>query len=161
LRAANWIPDTRRWIRDAGQQSKIREVPFPLLSYFYHTKKYMTVGDILSRHDDKVILLASTLRSFLLKELNGIMEMPDNSANLIGYGYGTGYKDTICTILLSKKGVKLGFYKGSELPDPKKILTGTGKVHKYVEIKTEEDISSPVLKALLDGALKAYQTRKK
>lgn len=121
----------------------------------------MTTEDILSRYDENVALLASKLRDFLLKELNGIMEIPDNTANLIGYGYGTGYKDTICTILLSKKGVKLGFYKGSELPDPKKLLTGTGKVHKYVEIKTEEDISSSSLKTLLDEALKAYQKRKK
>ena len=121
----------------------------------------MTVEDILSRYDEKVALLASKLRNFLIKELPGIIELPDNSANLIGYGYGTGYKDTICTILLSKKGVKMGFYKGSELPDPKKLLTGTGKVHKYVEIKTEEDILSPALKALLNEALKAYQKREK
>jgi len=121
----------------------------------------MTVTDILSRYDEKVALLAATLREFLLKELTGIMEIPDNSANLIGYGYGTGYKDMICTLLLSKKGVKLGFYKGSELPDPKKLLTGTGKVHKYVEIKTEDDIKSPALKALLDSALTAYEKRKK
>ena len=121
----------------------------------------MTVTDILSKYDEKTVLLASKLRNFLLKELPGIMELPDNTANLIGYGYGTVYQDTICTILLSKKGVKMGFYKGSELPDPEKLLTGTGKVHKYVEIKTEEDILSPALKVLLNEALKAYQKRKK
>jgi hypothetical protein len=121
----------------------------------------MTVEDILSRFDEKTVGLAARLRKFLLKELKGVMEIPDNSANLVGYGYGTGYKDLICTILLSRQGVKLGLNRGSELPDPKELLTGTGKVHRYVEIKTEEDISNPALKKLLTDALKAYEQRKK
>jgi len=120
----------------------------------------MTIEDILSRFDEKVATLALQLRKFLLKELKGAVEIPDNSANIIGYGYGTGYKDLICTILLSKQGVKLGLNRGSELPDPKKLLTGTGKVHRYVEIKTEMDIHNLALKKLLDDALKAYQQRK-
>jgi Domain of unknown function (DU1801) len=121
----------------------------------------MTVTDILSRFDEKTVTLASQLRNFLLEELKDIMEIPDNSENIIGYGYGTGYKDLICTILLSKQGVKLGFNKGSELPDPNKLLTGTGKVHKFVEIKNEQDIKHPAFKKLLSEALKAYQKRKK
>ena len=121
----------------------------------------MTVEDILSRCDEKTASLALELRKFLLKELKGITEIPDNSANIIGYGYGTGYKDMICTILLSKQGVKFGLNRGSELPDPHKLLEGTGKVHRFVEIKTAADIKSPALKALLTEALKAYQLRKK
>jgi hypothetical protein len=120
----------------------------------------MTVEDILSRFDEKTATLAAQLRKFLFEELKDIMEMPDNSINLVGYGYGTGYRDIICTILLSKQGVKLGFYKGAELPDPQKLLTGTGKVHRFVEIKTEQDIKNPALKKLLTEALKAYQKRK-
>ena len=121
----------------------------------------MTFEDILSRFDEKTATLAVQLRKFLLEELKDIMEIPDNSVNLIGYGYGTGYKDLICVIMLSKKGVKLGFNKGSELPDPQKLLTGTGKVNRFVGIKNEQDIKNPALKKLLSEALKAYQKRKK
>lgn len=120
----------------------------------------MTVTAIIARFDQNTATLALQLRSFLLAELKDIIELPDNSVNLIGYGYGTGYKDLICTILLSKKGVKLGFYKGSELPDPKKLLAGTGKVHRFTEIRSEQDIKNPALKKLLTEALKAYQKRK-
>lgn len=117
------------------------------------------VEDILSRFDESTVLLALALREFLLDEIKGVMEIPDNSANLVGYGYGTGYKDLICTVLLSKQGVKLGLNRGAELTDPKKLLTGTGKIHRYVEIKSKEDIKNPALKKLLAEALKAYQTR--
>jgi hypothetical protein len=121
----------------------------------------MTIENILSNYEEKIVVLALNLRSFILQELTGITEMPDDSVNVIGYGYGRGYKDMICTILLSRKGVKLGFYKGSELSDPEKLLTGTGKIHRFTEIKTEQDINSPDLKKLLNEALKAYQKRKK
>jgi hypothetical protein len=65
----------------------------------------------------------------------------------------------ICTIILSKKGIKLGFYKGAELPDPKKLLTGSGEVHRYVEIKSEEDIRNPALLELLKHVVDAREKR--
>jgi hypothetical protein len=120
----------------------------------------MTIEDILSKFDERTALLATQVRSFLLKELKGITEIPDPAAKMVAYGYGPGYTDMICTILLSKKGIKLGFYKGSELPDPAKLLTGTGKVHRYVEIKNADDLRKPALKKLISEALKAHKMRK-
>jgi hypothetical protein len=115
---------------------------------------------ILTKYDEKVSTLGLQLRHFLLSELKDSIEMPDPAANIIGYGYGTGYKDLICTIIPSKKGIKLGFNRGSELPDPKKLLTGSGKVHKYVEIKSQADIHSAALKQLLEEALEALRKRR-
>ncbi len=121
----------------------------------------MTAADILAKYDEQVAGLAATVQEFLKKELKGIIEIPDPAANMIAYGYGPGYTDMIGTIILSKKGVKLGFYKGSELPDPSKLLTGTGKVHKYVEIRSAADIKNPALKKLVTAAVEAYKKRKK
>jgi hypothetical protein len=119
----------------------------------------MTVTDILSKYDEKTAALALQVRAFLLQHIKNVTETPDHSVSVIGYGYGTGYKDLICTILLSKKGVKLGFYKGADLPDPAGLLTGTGKVHRFVEIKSEKDIQQASLKKLLNAALAAYNKR--
>jgi hypothetical protein len=118
------------------------------------------VEEILNRYDGNIPALAFQLREFLLTHLENITEQADQSANIVGYGYGHGYKEMICTIMLSKKGVKLGFYKGTELPDPAHLLKGTGKVHKFVEIHSAKDLRDPALKNLLKEALKAYQKRK-
>ncbi len=115
--------------------------------------------DFLSNYPPQVSILAASLQKFLLKNLTGIQEQLDIKARIIGYGYGPGYKDNICAILLSKKGIKLGINRGSELADPASLLTGSGKVHKYVEIKSEKDIKSPALKKLLTEAVKAYKIR--
>ena len=119
------------------------------------------VINFLSNYDEKVTTLALTLRDFLLKTLPNVQEQLDTTARIIGYGYGPKYADTICAMILSKAGLKLGFYKGTELPDPDKILTGSGKVHKHVVIKTGKDIKSPAFKKLLSEALKAYKIRTK
>ena len=120
-----------------------------------------TAEGILSKYEEKVSAVGFQLREFLLKELKQIIEYPDGPANIIGYGFGPGYKQLLCTIIPSRKGIKLGFYKGSELPDPKKLLTGSGKVHRYVEIKSENDVKDPAIKKLIDEALKAYHARLK
>ena len=120
-----------------------------------------TAEGILSKYDEAVSKLGLQLRDFLLTELKEIIEYPDGPANIIGYGFGPGYKQLLCTIIPSKKGIKLGFYKGSELPDPKKLLTGSGKVHRYAEIKSENDVKDPAIKKLVDEALKAYHKRVK
>jgi hypothetical protein len=118
-----------------------------------------TAETILSKYEEEVSTLGFQLRAFLLKELKQITEYPDGPANIIGFGFGPGYKALVCTIIPSKKGIKLGFYKGSELPDPGKLLTGSGKVHRYVEIKSEKDIQNPAIKKLLEEGLKAYKRR--
>ena len=119
----------------------------------------MNAEKILAQFPEGVAATGSILRQFLLRHLKGITEQPDSKANVIGYSYGAGYKNLICTIILSKKGIKLGFYKGSELPDPKKLLTGSGKVHRYVEINSEEDIRNPALRELLEHAVQARERR--
>ena len=118
-----------------------------------------TAESILSKYDEKVSAVGFQLRECLLKELKEITEYPDGPANIIGYGFGPGYKQLLCTIIPSMKGIKLGFYKGSELPDPKNLLAGSGKVHRYIEIKSENDVKDPAIKKLLGEALKAYHRR--
>ena len=120
----------------------------------------MTAEEILSRYEEKITTLGLQLRDFLFSELKGINEEVDATANIISFNYGKGYKNIICVIIPSKKGIKLGFYKGSELSDPEKLLTGTGKVHRFVEIKSVQDINNPALKRLLKEAVAAYTIRK-
>jgi hypothetical protein len=114
----------------------------------------------LSSYNEEVFTNALKLREVLLANLPDITEQIDVPARMIAYCYGQRYADMICTIIPSKKGIKLGFYKGNELPDPNKLLEGTGKISRYVEIKSDGEIRSTALKKLILNALKAYKKRK-
>jgi hypothetical protein len=114
---------------------------------------------IFSRCAPAVGEVARAARAALLTKLPGVDEQPDAAANVVGYGYGPGYKGLVCTLILSKGGVKLGFYKGAALPDPHGLLEGTGKVHRYVVLNNVEAVADPKLAALIDDAAAAYRER--
>lgn len=110
----------------------------------------------LSQYDAEVYKNALALREIIFANLPNIIEQIDESANMIAYCYSQKYADLICVIIPSKKGLKLGFNRGAFLPDPQKLLAGKGKISRYVQIKSSEQINSPVLKQLLTNALDLY-----
>jgi hypothetical protein len=77
-----------------------------------------TFDTLLASYSPGVQQVARTARKLLLDMLPGGRESVDPSAPVVGYGYGAGYKGLICTLILSKSGVKLGVIRGAELPDP-------------------------------------------
>ena len=103
--------------------------------------------------------LALAVRKVVLATLPDIVEVPDVKARVIGYGYGTGYKDMVASIILSNPGVKLGLSKGASLEDPSGFLEGTGKVHRYIAFSELPHFSRPAIKSLLPMSLAAWRER--
>lgn len=67
-------------------------------------------------------------------------------------GFGTGPKkktEHFCWIMPATNYVNLGFNFGAELPDPKKLLKGTGKLFRHYKVKSLKDLSNPDLIKLL------------
>ena len=57
-----------------------------------------------------------------------------------------------CYIAPLKDSVNLGFYKGTSLTDPQRLLRGTGKALRHVKFKGMRDIQVDVLTKLLEQA---------
>jgi hypothetical protein len=113
----------------------------------------------LALYPEQVQETATAARRLLKATLPEIAETVDESAKLLGYSYGPGYKGLVCTLIMSQTGVKLGIFRGSELPDPKCLMAGTGKVHRHVQLRTVEDTKRPGLSQLLKTALAAWRKR--
>jgi hypothetical protein len=117
------------------------------------------VGAFLSAYPEQVRDIASAARRLLKDMLPGAVETVDKTAKLLGYSYGPGYKGVLFTLIMSQSGVKLGIFRGSELPDPKRLMAGAGKVHRHVQLRSVDDIKKPGLKPLLRAALSAWRKR--
>ena len=117
------------------------------------TTQKQAVSDLLALYAPDIRSLAFETRAFLLEAIPGAMEVVDTKSKVIGYGFGTGYKDMVCSMMPTKAGITLGIAWATELPDPQKLLQGTGKVHKHVKLKTKSDLKTPALKALLEAAM--------
>lgn len=122
-------------------------------------KQEILVIDFLAGYPVQVKDHALILRELLLQKLPDITEQVDVPARIVAYCYGQRYIDMVVVIIPSQKGLKLGFAYGSNLPDPHKILKGDGKLSRYVEIKSEEDIQSTALSTMIEAAVLAYQKR--
>jgi hypothetical protein len=117
------------------------------------------VDEFLATYPPAVKDIALPARELVVQTVPGATEMLDRSARCIGYGYGSGYKDMICSLLMSKTGVKVGIARGTELPDPHQLLQGSGKVHRHVQLRNVADVAHPGLKQLLEAALAAWKQR--
>lgn len=119
----------------------------------------MDIEVLLAPYPPEVKDVALAARDFLAEALPGAAETLDGPAKLLAYGYRPGYKGLVCTLLLSQTGVKLGIARGSELPDPKRLMRGSGKVHRHVQLRTTADLKQPGLKSLLKAALASWKKR--
>ena len=117
------------------------------------------VDSLLAPYPPEVRDLALAAREYLSQVLPRATEMLDVPAKLLGYGYGPGYKGMVCSLILSRTGVKLGIAYGSELPDPKQLMQGSGKVHRHVQLQAPADLKQPGLRPLLKAALAACKNR--
>jgi len=93
----------------------------------------------------------------MLDVLPDVEETIDQTGPYISYGYGPGYKGVVSYITVSRQGVKLGVAGGASLPDPKKLLQGSGKSHRHVVIKTASDLRQPGLRQIVRAALAAWK----
>lgn len=96
--------------------------------------------------------LALGLRRVIRSTIPNTSETLDEPGRVVGYGVGSGYSGLVCTIIPSKTGVKLGIVRGAELSDPKGLLEGTGKRHRYVEFHTLSDLERDGVAELLKAA---------
>jgi len=117
------------------------------------------VDAFLSAYPEQVKETASAARQLLKDLLPGVAETVDKSAKLLGYSYGPGYKGLLFTLIMSQTGVKLGIFRGAELPDPKHLMAGAGKVHRHVQLRSVDDLERPGLNQLLKAALSAWRKR--
>lgn len=118
-----------------------------------------TVDALLQSYPPDVQALAAAARKHLRRVLPNIEERADGSAPVIAYSYGPGYRGMVCTLILSRKGVKLGLVRGRELADPNHLLEGSGQVHRHIPLRTPADLRRRGVTELIKETHAAWRRR--
>jgi hypothetical protein len=58
----------------------------------------------------------------------------------------------MCFFTIGKSHVTFGFLRATSLPDPEKLLEGTGKNLRHVKLRSPEDLRNPALEELIQAA---------
>jgi len=108
----------------------------------------------IDKFDPKHRALIRAVRKILQKRLPTANELVWDNYNffVIGYSATERPSDSIVQIAAAASGVGLAFYHGASLPDPHKILLGSGSQNRFVRIESVETLTRPEVKALIDAA---------
>jgi hypothetical protein len=114
----------------------------------------MTIEEFLKPYDPKVQEVCLELKKIVLELLPESQETLYTGWKNFTYGIGESRsdKDLIVYIAPFKDSVNLGFYRGTNLPDNKKLLKVTGKLLKHIKLKTISDYEIDDIKQLITEA---------
>jgi hypothetical protein len=109
----------------------------------------------IAKFDPAVAKLIHECRAEVRKLLPAAIELVYDNYNFLAIGYGTTERasDCIVSIAAAANGVGLSFYHGSSLPDPERILLGSGKQNRFIRLPSTEPLRSPAVLALIQAAV--------
>ena len=118
----------------------------------------MATDNFITRYTQPVIELLQAARAFLLNTCPELVVELDEPSRLIVYRIAAGNEGIVFTLIPSRTGVKLGFYRGRALLDPGGLMQGSGKVHATVPL-TSAVFENPHLKGLVLLAMQTARDR--
>jgi hypothetical protein len=110
----------------------------------------------LKPFSDEIIDLVMWLRDFAWDLCPQANELIYDNYNAVAFGWSPTDKvgHTICSIAVGRlsKNIHFGFYWGSELSDPDKILLGQGNQYRYILVTDKNTFPKAYIKKLVDEA---------
>lgn len=91
------------------------------------------------------------------KLVPGAVQMVYDNWNglVVGFGPNERASDAVVSILMLPDHVTLCFIQDApSLPDPKRLLQGTGKVVRHIKLSSARDLDSPPIRALIKIAVR-------
>src|SRR5436309_6813745 len=109
----------------------------------------------INKFDSKHRSLIRSVRKELRKRFPTANEMAYDNYNFFVIGYGPTERPSDCIVSMAAgaNGVGLCFIRGASLPDPKKILLGSGNQTRFVRIESVEVLARPEIEALVATAI--------
>jgi hypothetical protein len=118
-----------------------------------HTKELL---QFLKPFDKKIVELVLWLREFAWDIFPTSNELIYDNFNAVAFGWSPTERlgHTYCTIAIyrTNQNIHFGFYWGSEIADPKKILLGKGNQYRYILVSDKKDFPKTYIKKLVTEA---------
>ena len=121
--------------------------------------KIKTVGgngsfdEVVGAAPPEIQALAHAARALLADVMPGITEVPWARQKIAGYGIGPKkMSQHFCYLAPYKKHLNFGFMYGAHLPDPHKLMEGSGKDLRHIKIRSATELEQPALRELIEQA---------
>jgi hypothetical protein len=114
----------------------------------------------IDKFDSKNASLIRSIRNALRKRLPTANELVYDNYNFFVIGYSSTERpsDCIVSIAAAANGVGLSFYYGATLPDPHKLLLGSGSQNRFIRLPSAATLALPEVEELIAAAIAQGET---
>jgi hypothetical protein len=130
-------------------------VPFVLFLAKIMTGVEKQVAEFIAKFDPAVAKVARSARAILRKRYPTAIELVYDNYNALAIGYSPTEKTSqvLFSLAVYPRWVDLYFMHGRSLPDPHKLLRGSGNKGAFVRLDDLSVLDKPAIMALLDEAV--------
>jgi hypothetical protein len=109
----------------------------------------------ISKFDDADAARIRSLRKALQRRMPAAHELVYDNYNFLVIGYCSTLKPSHCIVSLAADahGVRLCFYYGATVPDPHRLLEGSGSQNRFIRLESPEDMARPEVEDLVAAAI--------
>ena len=110
----------------------------------------------IAKFSPAVAKQARAALAIMRKRLPGAIELVYDNYNALAIGYSSTERtsDVLFSLAVYARGVNLYFMYGRSLPDPYKLLQGSGSQGAFVRLDDVSVLDRPGVKALIDASVK-------
>ncbi len=113
------------------------------------------LNEFIARYSPEIAAQARAALTVLRKRLPGALELVYDNYNALAVGFGPSERasEAIFSIALFPRWVSLFFLHGAGLPDPDRLLSGSGRQARHI-VLDGDTLDHPGVRALMDEALR-------
>ena len=115
------------------------------------------IAGFLAKFDPVMAKLITSARQALRKRFPTAVELVYDNYNFLVFGFCATERTSDCVVSLTAnaKGIGLCFIYGKTLPDPNKILQGSGNQTRFIRLESAKTLAQPEVEALIHAAIVA------
>jgi hypothetical protein len=113
------------------------------------------VQGFIDKFDPDARVLIRAVRKALRRRFSTAYELVYDNYNFFVLGYSPTERpsDAIVSMAAGANGVGLCFIRGARLPDPTKVLLGSGRQTRFIRVPSVQVLTRPEVKALFAAAV--------
>jgi hypothetical protein len=118
------------------------------------------LAGFIAKYAPEVGAVAAAALAKVRARLRGAVELVYDNYNALAIGFAPTERtaDIIVSITLYPRWVSLFFYHGADLPDPQKLLRGSGKQVRHIVLESAATVDQPAVRTLIAQALERAVT---
>ena len=115
----------------------------------------LQLAGFMAKYTPEIAAQAEAIRNRMRKIYPSALELVYDNYNALAIGYGPTEKasEAIFSIALFPRWVSLFFLQGKGLPDPDRLLKGSGNVARHVVLALPEMLKEPEIRTLMKEAV--------